>query len=432
MADKTNRKEHKQLSAAMLLLLTVALAGAGVLTVKGVHAVFSTVEKQNETAGQQTDQNTDDTQTDAENSGTGDGQTAAGTSSFTFTGVGDNLLHDPIFVYYEQDTGGRDFLPIYQNTMEDLQSADLAYINFETVCAGDDFGLSGYPSFNGPVEMIDVLSQTGIDWISTASNHSLDVGVDGLMAEMGYISEHDGNITYTGTHISEDSADDPVIRDVNGIRVGLATFTYDMNGIPEPEGYEWVIDNFLLPDGSVDYDLMQTRIDALNAASDVQIVSMHWGEEYQTEPNATQREVAQWLHDQGVEVIIGTHPHVIQPVELIEDENQTTLVYYSLGNFLSAQNHNYTMVGGMADFTLNYDFNTKKTTFSDIRFIPTVTWISPNLRSYRTNTISTYTDEMAADHYVSTVMDEDMSRTWVQEYVSSVVGNPEGIEIVYE
>ena len=142
--------------------------------------------------------------------------------------------------------------------------------------------------------------------------------------------------------------------------------------------------------------------------------------------------IAQFLHQNGVEAIIGTHPHVIQPAEMLVSDDQTTLVYYSLGNFLSAQNTNMTMVGGMADFTLNYNFDSKKASFSDVKFIPTITWISPDLRSYQTHTIDQWDDNLSTNHYVTQIEGMDLSKGWVQEYVQSVMGTPENIEIVYE
>ena len=106
-------------------------------------------------------------------------------------------------------------------------------------------------------------------------------------------------------------------------------------------------------------------------------------------------------------------------------------MYYSLGNFLHCQHENTTMVGGMADFTLNYDFGSGKTTFSDVKFVPTVNWMSPDLRTYRPMTIHEYNDDWAANHFV-TAQGQDLSKAWVQQYVQSVMGTPEGIEIVLE
>lgn len=352
-------------------------------------------------------------------------------SSFTFTGVGDNLLHDTIFVYFEQDHGHRDFTSLYETTAPYFQDADLAYCNFETICAGDQFGLSGYPSFNGPTEMIDSLATLGFDWFSISSNHSLDAGIEGLKYEKSYIQENFPNISATGAYLSYEDAQQPVVREIRGIRVGLCGFTYGLNGYTVPQGMEWLIDVYRNPDGTINYELIDRKLAALNTVSDVQIVSMHWGDEYDNHPNNEQRALAQYLNAKGVEVIIGTHSHVIQPVEFIETKEQTTLVYYSLGNFISAQDSNVTMVGGMANFRLNYDFNTQKTTFSEVKFIPTITWISPDLRQYRTTTIHEYNDELATNHFIS-ANGMDISKDWVQQYVSSIITGDDRIQVVLE
>ncbi len=355
----------------------------------------------------------------------------AKTASFTFRGVGDNLLHDCIYTFFEQDHGHRDYSEIYEYSAPYLQDADLAYINFETICAGDQFGLSGYPSFNGPLEMIDALSTTGIDWISVSSNHSMDAGMDGMITQLNYFRDHFPNISYTGAYRSEEEAHQPVVREINGIKVGLAGFTYGLNGYQKPEGADWLIDVYRAGDGSIDYALIDRKLAELEGASDVQIVAMHWGEEYHNDVLEEQQQLAQYLNSKGVEVIIGTHPHVIEPAEILHGDNQDTLVYYSLGNFLHCQHENTTMVGGMADFTLNYDFGSGKTTFSDVKFVPTVNWMSPDLRTYRPMTIHEYNDDWAANHFV-TAQGQDLSKAWVQQYVQSVMGTPEGIEIVLE
>ncbi len=270
------------------------------------------------------------------------------TSSFTFTGVGDNLLHDTLFVYHEQDTGNRDYSGMYSEVTPYFQNSDIAYINFETPCAGDAFGLSGYPSFNGPLEMIDTLAGMGLNWFSTSSNHSMDAGADGLLAEMAYINEKYPGIFYTGTYPDAGSQTMPAVMDVNGIKVGLASFTYGLNGYTLPEDKPWLVNVFVKNEetGEVDYALMDKILDPLTAASDVQIVSMHWGVEYQNQPSDMQKQVAAYLHKKGVEAVIGSHPHVIQPAELLESEDQQTLVYYSLGNFISGQDQNELHNGG--------------------------------------------------------------------------------------
>lgn len=351
---------------------------------------------------------------------------------FSFVGFGDNLLHDPIFVYHEQDTGNRDFTGIYEPIRLTVQDADLAYINFETICAGDSLGLSGYPMFNGPLEMIDTLSTIGFNVFSAASNHALDRGEEGLAAELNYLSRNYPQIAVTGARSDEARADEPVVIEVNGLRVGLAGFTYGTNGIEQTPGQEWMLDVYTDEAGSIDYELIDRRLNALNAASDVQLVTVHWGQEYQSEPNAQQIELASCLHSRGVEVILGTHPHVLQTAEILTSGDQQTLVYYSLGNLLSAQNRNDTMVGGMAGFDLIYDPATGKTTFENAKLTPTITWISPDLRQYQVMLYKDFSDELAAVHYIPNVEGQDLSRAWIEQYVRQVFGSPKGVQLKLE
>lgn len=343
-----------------------------------------------------------------------------GTSSFTFVGVGDNLIHGAIYYYQEQAAQGYNFDGLYELTNPYSQTADLAYINAETVCAGEEFGLSSYPVFNGPKEILNAVSNAGFDWISLCSNHSMDTGDTGLFAEMNYIHDNLSGLTYTGSHLSEEDSNTPTVIEVNGIKVGLQSYTYGLNGFSLPEGEEWLVN-------LIDTGEMKRDIEALNEVSDVQIVTMHWGSEYVTDVSQEQADLAKYLNELGVDVIIGSHPHVIETGEIIHGQNQDTLCYYSLGNFLSAQDSPENMIGGMASFTLNYNFDTKEVSWNDVKFIPTVTYFDSMFYNIKTTIISDYTDEMAASHHYP-----ETTRQYVKDYVSSVFGNPEGFEVILE
>lgn len=356
-----------------------------------------------------------------------------GKKSFTFVGVGDNLIHGAIYLAYPNNGIGADFSDLFENTNSYTQKADLAYINAETMMAAETAEeLSSYPTFNGPVSYLGAIDKAGFDWISMASNHSMDTGSTGIFFEIDELNENYPNIAHTGSYKSEKDSKTPVVKDINGIKVGLANFTYGTNGIPLPEEYPWLIDVWQKEDGSIDYDAIKTKIDALKKASDVQIVAMHWGQEYMNEPDDLQKELVKYLNELGVEVIIGAHPHVIQTVELYEGPKQNTLVYYSLGNFISAQDEPERMIGGMASFELTYDFNNKKTSFENVEFIPTITWFNSDYSSFKTYAMPEYNDELASTHRLSAVDGKDISKEFVSEYVTTVVGEPEGVKVVKE
>lgn len=354
---------------------------------------------------------------------------AAQPMSFTFAGVGDNLIHDVIFAYQDKDENGKwNFDNLYANTDSITQGADLAYINGETLMAGESLELSGYPMFNGPTELLDAIKTAGFDVISLATNHALDRGYEGIQAEHTYLENNMPEITATGTYATQQAAKAPIVREVNGIRVGMINFTYGTNGIPVPEEEPWCIDVYLKEDGSVDYDSMKAKLDELQEVSDVQIAFMHWGNEYQEDPTEDEKNITRFLNQQGVEVIVGAHPHVIQPAEIYKGQEQDTLVYYSLGNFISGQDAPERMVGGLARFTLTYDPKTKKTTFSDVSYAPTITYYDENYQNFKTNTLDTWTDEMTQTHWLTT-QGEDISPEFVKTYFSQVAGNPEGIKV---
>ena len=347
-----------------------------------------------------------------------------GSSSFTFAGVGDNLIHQAIFSQYEMGVTDYDFKEDYALMKPYIEAADLSFINQETICAGEEFGLSHYPQFNGPTQILDAVADTGFDWLAASSNHSLDKGSDALLAELNYLHENYPDISVTGAYRSEEESNQYIVREVNGIKVGLLGYTYGLNGIPLPEDMPWLVE-------LINEDQIQKDMEALSKISDVQIVSMHWGTEYHTEIEADQQALAQKMNEWGVEVIIGTHPHVIKPAEIIQGEKQDTLCYYSLGNFLSAQDTNEGMVGGMASFTLQYDFDTQETSFKDVKFTPTVMYYDPAFTTFKLMTIHDYNDDYIPSHYVAS-LGYDMSKAWIQNYVKEIMGSPEGIEVVVE
>ena len=344
--------------------------------------------------------------------------------SFTFVGVGDNLYHGAL--YYQQELAGKgyNFDSYYKGTDSYTQKADLAYINFETLCLGDEnYELQGYPLFNGPKEILSAVSKAGFDWWSVSSNHSLDMGADGLIEQLKEIRSNYPDVITTGSHTSQKDKNRCLVKEINGIKVGFLGYTYGLNGFSLPDDEPWLVD-------LIDKKQMKKDMEALSKVSDVQLVAMHWGEEYNTGISDEQEELAKYLNELGAEVIIGSHPHVIEPCEIINGEKQDTLVYYSLGNYTSAQDTDERMVGGMASFTLHYNSKTKKTTFEDTKFIPLMTWFDANFNGWRTYTIMDWNDELASTHSLSG--EYDLSKEWMKKFVRSVMGNPKDIDIVLD
>ncbi|WP_171051762.1 CapA family protein [Alteribacter natronophilus] len=254
--------------------------------------------------------------------------------------VGDVLLHARVYDDAETEDGGYDFLSMLEPIEPYIQELDFVMANQESMPGGTDIGLSTYPLFNSPRQIATDLQTVGFDFLSLANNHSLDAGLEGIYSSIDHLNEI--GMDYTGIFESEeDRATDRII-DVNGIDFGIVSYTYGTNGIPIPQGHEYsvsLLDNPELPD----------EIAALREKSDVVIVHAHWGDEYVLMPNAEQQRMAQVMVDAGADIIIGHHPHVLQPIEWLEDEDgREAIVYYSLGNFLSGQVFEYTDIGGIA------------------------------------------------------------------------------------
>lgn len=344
--------------------------------------------------------------------------------SFTFIGVGDNLYHGALYYRQRMAGNGYNFDTYYDGTRGYSENADLAYINMETICNGDEhYELSSYPLFNGPKEVIDAVYNAGFDWWSISSNHSLDTGANGLLEQLNTIHEKYPDIITTGSHTSLEDKNTPIVKEINGIKVGFLGYTYGLNGLIVPEDKEWLV-------SMINKDQMKIDMEALSKVSDIQMVAMHWGVEYSTSISEEQKDLTKYLNELGAEVIIGTHPHVIEPAEIYHGENQDTLVYYSLGNYTSAQDAAPRMVGGMASFTVNYDPNTFETSFTDVKFIPTVTWFDGGFNDWKTYTLADYNNDLYATH--RHVYDFDLSKEWVTNFVKEVMGESEDIEIVYE
>lgn len=239
--------------------------------------------------------------------------------------VGDNLIHDSI--YKSAQIGDEyDFTPIYSDIKSYIQSFDLAFINQETILGGKEIGLSTYPNFNSPQELGDALIDTGFNLFSIANNHTLDRGEKAIVNATTYMDSKD--LIYSGARRSPGSH--VQVFKKNNINFAFVAYTYGTNGILVPKGKDYLVNLYSHEKASVDINAIKNEVDFI-------IVSMHWGDEYTLYPNKYQIDAASHLSSLGVDLIIGHHPHVIQPVDEIISNNHKTFVTYSLGNFLSDQ-----------------------------------------------------------------------------------------------
>ena len=335
----------------------------------------------------------------------------------SFVCVGDNLIHEQILRSLEKDAAGRYiFDELYAPVKDKISAADIAFVNQETVCGGEELQLSDWPRFNSPHEVLDGLRETGFNWISTANNHSLDRDEKGICSQLDYISGLEG-VVQTGTHATKEDSETPLVLTVNGIRVGIASYTFGTNGILPPPGKEYLVD-------LIDESALRADMILLTEESDIQIVAMHWGEEYSREPADEQMRLAQTLADWGVDVIIGAHPHVVQtPAFLKGADGNTTLVYYSLGNFISSQAEPDLMLGAMARFEIGYDKVSREAKFRIAEAIPIVTHISSDYRNYGVYMLEDYSETLAEDHALAGI---GLSRGFLSARAREVFGKETG------
>ncbi|MDU2110577.1 MAG: CapA family protein, partial [Peptoniphilus lacydonensis] len=238
--------------------------------------------------------------------------------------MGDMIFHQPIVKNYKTENSF-DFTPIFQNISEDINEADIAIANFEG-SVNSNRALSGFPLFNFPKESISSLKNVGFDVLSTANNHCLDTGIDGLAETISVINEN--NMKSFGT-FTED-IDKGIVVEEKGIKIGLISFTDTLNGMDSLMiGKEYSVNNF-----SQD---VESDIKKLKDKSDIVIVYPHWGNEYQLVPNERQIYLKEKLQEYGADIILGSHPHVLQKYEVEEKNNKKYFTIYSMGNALSNQ-----------------------------------------------------------------------------------------------
>ncbi|WP_409270223.1 CapA family protein [Neobacillus sp. SCS-31] len=273
--------------------------------------------------------------------------------SATIGAIGDILIHD--HVYNDAKTAkGYDFNRMFEPVKGMLQAPDILTANQESLVGGTELGISSYPNFNSPFELSEAVMKAGVDIVSTANNHSLDKGYRGLKAQIAHFSKV--GLPFTGTADSKERRDKITVLSKNGIRLAFLSYTYGTNGIPIPQGKEFAVN-------LIDRELMKKDIATAKRMSDAVIVSIHWGNEYQRFPNEEQKSLAAFMADQGVDIIFGSHPHVLQPMEWIKrKDGKRTFVVYSLGNFLSAQIGDYKDIGGLVTLKLTKRVNSKGTT----------------------------------------------------------------------
>ncbi len=299
--------------------------------------------------------------------------------------VGDNLIHSPIYKSCQTDDG-YNFDGLYENIKDDIKDADIRAINQETIFVEGAY--SGYPSFGSPHQVGESVHSAGFNVITHATNHTYDRGLNAVLYTKDFWSRYD-DVTVLGINKSQQEQDTVRIWKKGDLSIAMLNLTYGLNGYRLPEDSPYLVN--LLKCGTLEENLLRQA----EEMADITVVFVHFGVEYVHKPTEDQVKTVEFLTANGADVIIGTHPHVVQPVTKHTAQNgNESVVYYSLGNFVSNQNGAAKILGAMADVTI-----TKKdgvTTVESYAMHPTVTHCSN--RKYTAYMLSEYTDELAATH----------------------------------
>lgn len=285
----------------------------------------------------------------------------------SFSAVGDLIVHGQQLKYAKIDSLTYEFKPVFREIKQYLQSADFTMANLETVFAGIEKGYSGYPSFNTPDSFLDALKYAGIDFLFTANNHALDFNRSGLERTINLLNS--SKVGFSGTFLHKEEKDSIKIIEVNGITFTILSYSYLANKNID-KGYEYMLNTIKL--GQIRRNILKAK--SMNL--DLVIVYLHFGNEYENEPSNYQIETVKSIKSYGADIILASHTHSIQPVEMYKPVNSkldSGFVAYSLGNFISNQRWRYSDAGVILNFTIEKKIINDSLYISDFSFIPT--WV---------------------------------------------------------
>lgn len=313
------------------------------------------------------------------------------TDSLNIKMVGDDLIHNTIYFAAKTDDG-YDFDMLFEHVKSDIESADVAIINQETIFVNNPNRYSSYPTFGSPTQVGDSIAKAGFDVVAHATNHTLDKGTSGITDTLEFWENNYPDIDILGIHSSEDDSKISYF-EKNNIKLSFVNYTYGLNGLNLPKDKGYMID--LLGDGTE----LSENVKTAKENSDVMIAILHIGTEYVYKPTKYHKKYVDMCIDNGADIVICAHPHVLEPYKMVTTEKGNTgLVYYSLGNFISNQRKIPTLLGGMADITLERNSD-GKVEVKDYSLIPLVTHYTDGY--YTTYKLKNYTDELANQHRIS-------------------------------
>lgn len=410
---KTNRGLR---TLVVVIVLVIILAAAAFLAVG-----LSSLIQGNRGSGNNPAGNANATIPTGETASSSQPEPEPETLKLSFSAVGDNLVHDGLYLQANARAGGNgyDFSYCFENVSYFFNDFDVNWINQETL-VNSELPAATYPQFSTPGEMGQATYAAGWRVYSLSNNHTYDMGAAGISATRSFWASMPEDLVTTGLYTDEGD-EDISLQKVNGITIAYVSFTESTNGLPEPEGAEAHI---IYTSEVEKMERLTRRADEL---ADVVIVCLHWGVENSHDITEEQRSLAANVASWGGDMIIGTHPHVIQSIEMVQDASNPDRqipVAYSLGNFISAQSQANQMVGTCLTFDMEQVVDPNGTrhpvTINNIKAHPTVTHYDSNYTNIRNYMYRDYTPELAASHGVQARY-PGFSREYIEELVRTYI-----------
>ena len=343
--------------------------------------------------------------------------------TFTLATTGDIMCHNTNFQdAYNSSTKSYDFSYYFTDIKQYLQEADITVGNLETTLSGAKRGYSGYPTFNTPEILAKNLKSAGFNLVTTANNHCMDKGYSGIESTIDFLDEAD--LAHTGTFKSKKDQETILIKNVKGVNIAFLSFTYGTNGIAIPKDKSYAVN-------LIDKDLIKSQIElAKKQNPDLICVSMHWGIEYQTKANKEQQNLANFLFNNGVDVILGNHSHVPQQMEkrtikLADGSTKDGFVIYSLGNFMANQNKQYTNDSAILKLQITKHKGEGKITIDKATYTPTYMYKNPNKSSKRFKILDINSEIKKYEAKASGAVSKSLYNTLVTERknIKRIIGN---------
>ena len=300
--------------------------------------------------------------------------------TFTLTSLGDTLCHNTQYWdAYNSKTDEYDFSYVYEDIKNYTLSSDITIGSLETTFAGKEKGYSNYPTFNTPDSLATALKDIGVDVVSLAGNHALDYGYTGLCRTIDVFNNI--GLSHLGTYKTAEDQEKILIKDVKGVKIAFINYTYGTNGIPLPSGKDFCVN-------LIDKDFIKKQINQAKEQNvDMIVACMHWGTEYRTTANSEQKDLANFLFENGVDVILGNHPHVLEPMEkktitLQDGTTKDVFVVYALGNFTADQRDEITRDSAILNLTITKNSD-GKISIDKVNYVPIYMYKNTNISTHK-------------------------------------------------